>query len=279
MLIAFFITCCIICVCILISGLVYPHMPTVEKYDISSDKLQNNQRFILLTDLHGCSHGKKNEKLIQMIKEENPDYLCIAGDMTVKDGLCADEMIQFLSVLSREYPIYYSPGNHEIRMPNYFEYKQRLKNIGVTYLENSAIPIGGNVMIYGLDLPEYWYHKVWQKRTLQMENLKELVGTCECKSFCVLLAHNPEYAKQYAMWGADLTLSGHVHGGIMRLPFLGGVIAPSLQLFPRYDAGMFTQNQNHMIISRGLGLHHIKLRFFNRPEVSVINLTCQKSKK
>ena len=73
--------------------------------------------------------------------------------------------------------------------------------------------------------------------------------------------------------------SGHVHGGIMRLPKLGGVISPSLRLFPKYDAGQFEENGHKMVLSRGLGLHHIKLRFFNRPEISVINLSCQKAEK
>ena len=128
--------------------------------------------------------------------------------------------------------------------------------------------------ITGLDLPEYWYHKCWQKRELTKERLNELIGVCRKNECNILLAHNPEYFPQYTKWGADLTLSGHVHGWIARLPVLGGVIAPSLRLFPAYDAGEFEKNGHHMIISRGLGLHHIKLRFFNRPEISVIKLSC-----
>ena len=113
---------------------------------------------------------------------------------------------------------------------------------------------------------------------MKTEHLEQLLGVCHRDCFNLLLAHNPEYAEQYAAWGADLTVSGHVHGGIMRLPLLGGVIAPSLRLFPKFDAGLYSFREGRaMIVSRGLGLHHIKLRFFNRPEVSVINLSCQKT--
>lgn len=264
----------------LVLGIVYQYMPVTEEYEIFSEHLLSNQRFVLLTDLHGCLHGKKNDKLVRMIEEAHPNFICVAGDMTVKTGYHTKEMLELMQRLCQSYRVYYSPGNHEIRMPDYEAYKRNLTEVGVRYLENEMIPIGGNILVYGLDLPEEWYHKMWQKREMKPEHLEQLIGTCRTDCFNLLLAHNPEYAKQYAAWGADLTVSGHVHGGIMRLPCLGGVIAPSLRLFPKFDAGEFYLGKGKtMIISRGLGLHHIKLRFFNRPEVSVINLTCQKAGK
>ena len=150
-----------------------------------------------------------------------------------------EEIADLLKVLRKQCPVYYAPGNHEIRMPEYETYKSMLQQRHVQYLENDSIVIGGNVIIYGLDLPEYWYHKCWQKRDMKQEVLEELMGECREDCFSILLAHNPEYFPSYAKWGADLTLSGHVHGGIMRLPKLGGVISPSLRLFPQYDAGQF----------------------------------------
>lgn len=272
----FIYVCGVIIIGGIICGVMYQYFPKTEYYEITSERLISNQRIVLLTDLHGCEQGENNNKLLQMIKEADPDYICIAGDMTVKNGSFTKEVVSFLSRLCQLCPVYYAPGNHEIRMPEYYEYKRKLKEIGVQYLENESLAIGGNVLIYGLDLPEYWYHKIWEKREFRKEDLCQLLGPCKEDRFSILLAHNPEYGRQYAEWGADLTLSGHIHGGIMRLPRLGGVISPSLQLFPKYDAGLFEEEGKTMIISRGLGLHHIKLRFFNRPEVSVINLTCQK---
>ncbi len=103
--------------------------------------------------------------------------------------------------------------------------------------------------------------------------MEQYLGAAGKDCFNILLAHNPEYFKEYQEWGADLVMSGHVHGGIARLPLLGGVIAPSLQLFPAYDAGLFQRGKSHMVLTRGLGTHHIRLRFFNIPEISVINLS------
>ncbi len=243
-----------------------------EHYQIQSKKIKEEKKIILLTDLHGCKHGKGNRKLLAKISEEKPDFICISGDMTVKNGKHTEDVLELLRVLVQDYPIYYAPGNHEIRMPEYEEYINELKKMGVRYLENQSVEVSGDLQITGLDLGEYWYHKCWQKRNFTSEEINQMVGGCEKEKFQLLLAHNPEYFPQYAKWGADLTLSGHLHGGIAILPFLGGVISPSLRLFPKYDAGAFSKNEKHMIISRGLGLHHIKLRFFNVPEISVIQL-------
>lgn len=265
----------IVLVFLLLCGFLYQYFPVIETYEIESEKLISSQRIVLLTDLHGCRHGKNNEKLLRMIDSARPDYICIAGDMTVKSGLYTEDIVRLMRDLIEKYPVYYASGNHEIRMPDYENYRYGLSQMGVQYLENQDVPIGGNVMIYGLNLPEYWYHKIWQKREMRCEDLTDLLGSCRTDCFTILLAHNPEYFLSYAQWGADLTLSGHIHGGIVRLPRLGGVISPALQLFPAYDAGYFEERGHHMVLSRGLGLHHIKLRFFNRPEISVINLSCK----
>ncbi len=266
-------------VLLLVCGVVYQYLLVIETYDITTSKIRTNQKIVLLTDLHGCMHGQKNERLLRMIRKIAPDYICVAGDMTLKSGNYTDAMLALLRKLADNYPIFYAPGNHEIRMPDYEGYKTSLEMMQVRYLENQCIAIGGNVLIYGLDLPEYWYHKCWQKRQMNQEIMQEMLGNCRKDCFTILLAHNPEYFSAYAEWGADLTLSGHIHGGIVRLPRLGGLISPTLQLFPEFDAGLFEKNGHQMVLSRGLGLHHIKLRYFNRPEVSVINLSCQEAEK
>ena len=102
--------------------------------------------------------------------------------------------------------------------------------------------------------------------------LRKLLGTPDREKFQLLIAHNPVYFDAYADWGADLVVSGHVHGGIMRLPFLGGVLSPSLTLFPKYDGGMFREHGSTMILSRGLSSHTIPIRIFNPGELIVIEL-------
>ena len=102
--------------------------------------------------------------------------------------------------------------------------------------------------------------------------IKELIGTADKDSFNVLLAHNPDYFPAYAQWGADLVLSGHVHGGMVRIPWWKGVVSPSIRLFPKYDGGKFEEGNSTMILSRGLGMHTIPVRLFNPAEIVVVEL-------
>lgn len=279
-------TILLICSAILILLLVYGYMENdhlkVERYELETRKIKKSLRIVFLTDLHANEHGRENYKLVSRIRKENPDILCVTGDMVVKNGVHTERVLSLLKRLSQDYPVYYSPGNHEIRLEQYEEYKDALLRFGVHYLENKSVFLPDyNIRITGLDLPEHWYHKVWDKRVFTVEEMNSLVPMEEAEkpALQLLMAHNPEYFPTYQQWGADLTLSGHIHGGIAILPFLGGVLSPSLRIFPKYDQGLKKENEKYILISRGLGLHHIKLRFFNPPELSVINLSCQAEEK
>lgn len=272
----FIITGCVIVLTVLIYGYIQNFFLKVEQYEIRSARIGRDVTVVLLTDLHGCKHGHGNSRLLAKIDGISPSFICVAGDMTVKNGKNTETVLAFLARLSAKYPVYYAPGNHEIRMPAYDDYRHRIQNMGIYYLENRVVRAGDHISIAGLDLPEYWYHKFWQKREISVDILSGQLGQCDSGLFTIMLAHNPEYFPVYAEWGADLVLSGHIHGGIARLPVLGGVLSPSLQPFPRYDAGEFIWKGSHMVLSRGLGLHHIKLRFYNCPEISAIRITCEK---
>lgn len=244
-----------------------------EFYTIDTDKVNHSFRIVFITDLHGNRHGKNNNKLLQMIENNTPDVIAVAGDLIVKDGKGEKEAVELLHYLAKKYPVFYAPGNHEVRLKNYSLYKNNVQKTGTLYLENAYEEMEQKICFAGLDLPLFWYHKCYQKRNMSLQVLNELLPNFEKKGkFTILIAHNPEYFPVYEQWGADLVLSGHVHGGIMKLPFLGGVIAPSLRLFPKYDSGRFDLGKSTMILSRGLGLHDIKLRFFNRPELSIIDI-------
>ena len=121
-------------------------------------------------------------------------------------------------------------------------------------------------------LQDRMYYKRFRKIKMEDTYLKDVIGTPKKDVYEILLAHNPEYFEEYAAWGADLVLSGHVHGGIMRLPVLGGVISPKLVLFPKYDGGRFEEKNATMILSRGLGMHTLPIRIFNPAELVVIHL-------
>lgn len=124
-----------------------------------------------------------------------------------------------------------------------------------------------------MDLNYFAHFKV---QKMKPGYLQETLPECEKEKCNILIAHNPDYFAEYAQWGADLVLSGHVHGGIMRLPLLGGVIAPSYKIFPEYDGGVFRTGSAAMLLGRGMGSHTIPLRFFNPAELYDVQLKIKK---
>ena len=116
------------------------------------------------------------------------------------------------------------------------------------------------------------YYKKLRKSVMKVSYLNSLLGRPCADEYNILLAHNPDYFQAYAGWGADLVLSGHVHGGIMRLPVLGGVLSPALRLFPRYDGGLYEEGKSKMVLGRGLGTHTLPIRVFNPGELIVVRL-------
>ncbi|MBE5956574.1 MAG: metallophosphoesterase [Lachnospiraceae bacterium] len=250
----------------------------------------HNKKIAFLSDLHNNEIGKENEKIMELLMQSEPDYVFVGGDMLVsKKGKEYNRAVSLLRKISQFYPVYCGNGNHEARLlwnaqddPEtgivYAQYIDAITKAGVKHLCNETIRIeNGEEHIYlsEIDLSRYYYKKL-ATRFLDVSHMEELTGRCKNDSFHILLAHNPAYFESYADWGADLTLSGHVHGGIMRLPFLGGVIDPSYHLFPEYDGGMFEKKDKRMIVSVGLGTHSIKIRLFNPPKIDVITLKCEK---
>lgn len=259
---------------------------TVTHYSVISSKIPKEfegVNIILLADLHNNYFGKDNSRLLEAIEKEKPDYIMIAGDMIVGNLTSSDEIaLNFIKELANKYQVYYSTGNHEQRLgiypetknTRYLSYINELKKLGVHLLINEQETIirdGNSLTITGLQIHEDFYKKI-KRPKMEHDYIEKELGFSDKNTYNILLAHNPMYFPAYANWGADLVLSGHVHGGIVRLPFLGGVISPQYQLFPKYDGGKFLLNEKTMILSRGLGTHTIKLRLFNKPEVVVIKL-------
>ena len=231
-----------------------------------------------MSDLHNKSYGKNNDRVFEKIEELKPDFALIGGDLvTASPGEKADVALQFAQRLSGMCPVYYGLGNHEYRLRLYPEkycihgYEQKLKKMGIHLLDNGRIAVDDDIEIAGFSIERYYYRRL-AKHEMTSEYPKQKLGSCNEKRFQIMIAHNPEYFEAYAGWGADLTVSGHVHGGVMRLPFLGGVISPRLTLFPKYDGGMFEQNGRFMVVSRGLGTHTLPIRIFNPGELIMIEL-------
>ena len=258
-----------------IFGYVSNYLLVSSEYETDPGEKTSYHRFVHLSDLHCLLHGRDNERLIRMIDEAKPEFIVISGDLVTKhlrnDSRKVLSALGLLKELAGRYPVYYAPGNHEIRLYDYEGFKEILSETGVIYLDNKKIDLPDNISIYGLELPIEWFRG---KKELKSDDVAEYLGekSLDRSKYNILLAHDPCRFDAYAEWGADLTLSGHLHGGILRLPLLGGVISPYMKLFPKYDAGLYEKNGHIMIVSRGLGTHHIRLRWFNRPEIISISL-------
>lgn len=265
-------------------------------YHISSEgKLTKDLTCVMLADLHNNCYGSgkriEDDALYQAICEENPDIILIAGDMiTARSKLKYQYAAEFVSALGKKFPVYYGLGNHEYRLractepesglePEGYQYTvkyqqvmEQMKAKGVTILDNDKVDLPEyNLSIFGLTIPRAYYYKVHRK-TMYVKDIEAAIGEADLDAYNILLAHNPEDFKAYANWGADLTCAGHNHGGLMRLPGLGGTISPRYVLFPRYDGGGYSRGKHHMILSRGLGQHTIPLRIFNPGELCIIHI-------
>lgn len=257
-------------------------MLSTTHYTISSEKFSANfqgKRIILLSDLHNNSFGKNNKKLLNAIHDSKPDVIMIAGDMLVGHPKADNTVaLKLVEELARQYTVFYSKGNHEQKLSlnpltwdsSYKEYEDKLKKSNVKFLVNESENYE-NIIVSGIDISIDFYRK-FNRPEMSVSYLEESLKKPDMDKFTILLAHNPMYFKDYVKWGADLVLSGHVHGGIARIPGLGGVISPQYKFFPKYDYGEFKEGSSTMILSRGLGAHTIKLRLFNLPELVVIDL-------
>lgn len=257
------------------------HRFVVRKYELQTVKKVPNHRIVLLSDLHNKCYGKKNEQLIATIDEIKPDYILLAGDiLTAHKGENYDVALDLVKQLTLKYPVYYGEGNHEYRLclypDNYGDlgarYEEALSGTPVNYLKNTHKKNKDfGIDVCGLSIDKKYY-KRFKNIKMDTDYIRETVGTANAELFQILIAHNPQYTEAYVDWGADLTVCGHVHGGLMRLPLLGGVISPNLQLFPKYDGGRFDFGMKTVIISRGLGTHTLPIRIFNPGELIVIDI-------
>lgn len=266
----------------------------VTKYQICTSKINPHmkpKRMIFLSDLHNHEYGQNNIRLLQAVKAACPDLILIGGDMLVgKRGRSAKAALQFVSQLPKIAPVYYANGNHEQRMKEnpekyervYERYREILQNAGVHFLENDSLELhldGFHVRLTGLELPMETYEKFKYSHirkediVLQVGEIrKEMLDSAEEEEsvYEILLAHNPTYYSAYKEWGADLVLSGHLHGGIARIPGWRGVITPQAFLFPKYSGEMTEEDDQTIIVSKGLGTHTINFRLFNIPEMVVL---------
>lgn len=250
----------------------------VKKYCIR-DKYFNDKKIktVFISDLHDCSYGKNNEKLIEAIDNIKPDFVFFGGD--IFNGIRNKKNVNaesFVKTIAFKYRCFYALGNHEFRYylyPDEFpglkdEFLKILSDADVKLLDNESeiTDINGvKFCISGLSIERRFY-KRFKADKMPEDYVENVLDNSSKEGYSILLAHNPRYMKNYAAGDFDLILSGHYHGGLMRI-FNQGMVSPDYKLLPKYSYGIYKINKSTAIVSGGLGVHTLPFRIFNRPEL------------
>ena len=261
----------------------------ITKYDIINKKIPpefNGFKIVQITDLHNEVFGENNKILISKIDEISPDIVVLTGDLIIGRGESYEENIKLLKYISNKYKTYSVLGNHEQeamvgKHAQYYDnYFKILEELNITHLNNNSVKINkgnGSINIYGLVIPlSYYPHAIecLKKIKTEMENeiLEDVLGNASDNEFNIMLAHNPLFFDDYAKWNVDLVFSGHIHGGMIRVPGLGGLLSPTRRFFPKYDWGKFEVNNSTLILSRGMGGGGFVPRILCSPEIMYVTL-------
>lgn len=266
----------ILIVIILFCNFQNKHLETTH-YTYAAEKLGEDldgYRIVQISDLHNAKFGKNNQKLVDRIRECEPDMIVLTGDLVDSNHTNVDRAVQFVDEIVKICPVYYVTGNHEywLEASEYDELMSGLTRAGAVILDDQVVEISrgdAKFRLVGLDDKSLADGTLW---TLLNNAQNVAHEDSEKKEFTVVLAHEPQYLARYAGIGVDLVLSGHAHGGQFRLPFVGGIVAPDQGFLPEYTAGEYYMNGTEMIVSRGLGNSVVPVRLFNYPEIVCVEL-------
>ena len=242
-------------------------------YIVENEKLPqafDGYRIAQISDLHNDEMGKNNEKLLAMLRQAQPDMIAITGDLIDYYHTEVEISVAFVKEAVKIAPCYFVTGNHEARVAEYNDFRKEIESLGVCVLSDATKALekdGQTILLMGVDDP-YFISK--DEKGVLKKKLRWLVG--EDDPYTVLLSHRPSSFALYVESGVDLVLAGHLHGGQFRIPFLGGLFTPSTGFFPEYDAGLYTQGETSMVVSRGIGNSIFPFRINNRPELVLIEL-------
>ena len=249
-------------------------------------------RLAVIADVHNGVLAAPGSPLIREIDQRKPDAVLCCGDLVIagRREVHTDLGLRLMKELAGRYPVYMVNGNHESRLQQrpqiygaeHLRWFDEIRSCGVHLLQNTCEILeirDARIAVYGFELPLRYYQRS-RYRELPLYEIRETLGDPDPEVYTLLLAHHPDYAKVYAGWGADAALAGHVHGGIVRLPLLGGVIGAHFTPFPKYTRGLYRISAGEkqkaegqgmpLIVSAGLGEHTIPLRFNNPRELVML---------
>lgn len=248
------------------------------QYTVASSRLPaafDHYRMVVVSDFHNAEYGDHNRQLIRQIAAEQPDSIVFTGDLLDSRHPNLAIVEDLLRELTAVAPCYYVTGNHEARLGSQFqELEQLLLAHSIVVLHDEAVPLtrnGETIQLVGLDDPDFTDRNASIQQSMLETKLRNLNLTTDYR---ILLSHRPEYFDAYVAAEIDLALCGHAHGGQFRLPLVGGLVAPNQGFFPKYDAGVYTEQGTTMIVSRGVGNSILPVRFNNRPELVSVELVC-----
>ena len=250
---------------------------TVSEYTVTDEEIPaafDGFRIVQVSDLHNTEFGRDNRRLLEKIKTAQPDILVLTGDLLDSYHTDVEVAADFARAAVQIAPTYFVTGNHESRIGDYVLLKAQLETAGVQVLENEKLSLeqeGETVTLLGVDDPTFF--PGWT-REIEGQLLAEAITELSPEGYSILLTHRPRFLPEYAACGVDLVFAGHMHGGQFRVPFLGGLYSPTHGFFPDYDAGVWTEGDTTMIVSRGLGNSAFPLRLNNPPDLVVAELNC-----
>lgn len=271
----------IIAIILIILGAVYLYWGnnalTVGRHTLSPANLPESFsgfRIVQVSDLHNKDF---KGRLIRKISSLNPDIIVITGDIIDSRHTDTDIALKFAENAVNIAPVYYVTGNHESRLKDiYPEFCESLENLGVTVLDCRSVTLeknGDEIVLAGMNDLTFYGSSTLDENTIVFKEMLNNLGREKGDRTGILLSHRPEIFDTYVESGFDIVLTGHAHGGQIRLPFVGGILTPNQGFFPEYDAGLYQKENTSMIISRGLGNSLFPFRIGNRPEIILCELT------
>ena len=238
----------------------------------SGGRLKKPVRFVFLTDLHEKSFGRGNRELLRMIDAVSPDAVLIGGDMPTafrnRRRAYHRVSLALCRKLASSYPVYYGLGNHELKLSD--DYMDKIAGLGIKVLDDETAQFMG-VNLVGLTLPRSCYGKGRFERP-DAKVVREKAGYIDPDRYTIMMAHSPNFLDEYALTGADLVLSGHFHGGTIRVNKDTGLMTPQYQFFNHNCHGIKHKDKTDMVISSGLGTHSVNIRINDRPEIVVVDI-------
>lgn len=244
----------------------------ISRYEVNSKKLPESFdgfKIVQLSDLHGAEFGEDGMGLVEKVKELEPDIIALTGDFVTDEGdLAAVEKLA--ARLTELCPVYFVSGNHEFGSGLAIKVRNILERAGVKYLSNEYLTISrgeDEILLGGVEDPLAYADM------LSPDELAQKMNDAAPDAFKILLGHRNYWMTEYPELPVDLIFCGHAHGGLIRIPGVGGLIGTDRRLFPDFDAGEYNNGRYTLIVSRGLGNSVPIPRVFNRPEIVCVELS------